>query len=44
MSLTPNYYQDRVCLNVLAKSVENARDCYEAAEGHVVLGVLSKKI
>ena len=42
MSLTPNYYQDRVCLNVLANSVENARDCYEAAEGHVVLGVLSK--
>ena len=43
MSLTPNYYQDRVCLNVLANSVENARDCYEAAEGHVILGVLSKK-
>ena len=42
MSLTPNYYQDRVSLNVLANSVENARDCYEAAEGHVVLGVLSK--
>lgn len=42
MSLTPNYYKDRVSLNVLANSVENARDCYSAAEGHVVLGVLSK--
>lgn len=42
MSLTPNYYKERVCLNVLANSVENARDCYTAAEGHVVLGVLSK--
>lgn len=43
MSLTPNYLNERICLNVLANSVENAKDCYEAAEGHVVLGVLSKK-
>lgn len=42
MSLTPNYLEDRLCLNVLANSVENAKDCYEAAEGHVILGVLSK--
>lgn len=42
MRLEPNYYQDRVCLNVLANSVANAKDCYEAAKGHVVLGVLSK--
>lgn len=42
MSLVPKYYQDRVCLNVLANSIQNAKDCYEAAEGHVVLGVLSK--
>lgn len=42
MLLTPNYLADRVCLNVLANSVENAKDCYKAAEGHVVLGVLSK--
>ncbi|WP_379945950.1 KDGP aldolase family protein [Enterococcus devriesei] len=42
MSLLPNYYQNRVCLNVLANSVDNARECYQAAEGHVVLGVLSK--
>lgn len=42
MTLTPNYLEDRICLNVLANSVENAKACYEAAEGHVVLGVLSK--
>lgn len=42
MSLQPNYLEDRICLNVLANSVENAKGCYEAAEGHVILGVLSK--
>lgn len=40
--LKPNYYQDRVALNVLANSVANAEACYKAAEGHVVLGVLTK--
>ncbi|MTH47884.1 2-dehydro-3-deoxy-phosphogluconate aldolase [Intestinirhabdus alba] len=42
MRLTPNFYRDRVCLNVLAGSKENARAVYEAAEGHVLVGVLSK--
>lgn len=42
MSLVPNFLENRVCLNVLANSVENAKACYEAAEEHVVLGVLSK--
>lgn len=42
MSKTPNYLENRICLNVLANSVENAKACYQAAEGHVVLGVLSK--
>ncbi|BAP85137.1 hypothetical protein LOOC260_105800 [Paucilactobacillus hokkaidonensis JCM 18461] len=42
MQLKPNYLDDRICLNVLANSVENAEACYEAAEGHVVLGVLTK--
>lgn len=42
MNKQPNYYQNRICLNVLAHSVANAKECYEAAEGHVVLGVLSK--
>lgn len=38
----PNFYKNRISLNVLANSVENAKACYEAAEGYVVLGVLSK--
>ncbi|MCD1126767.1 KDGP aldolase family protein [Jinshanibacter sp. LJY008] len=42
MKLSPNYYKDRVCLNVLAGSRENAREVYAAAEKHVVVGVLSK--
>jgi len=43
MTLTPNFYQDRLCLNVLAGSKENARAIWQAAEGHVLVGVLSKK-
>lgn len=35
------YYNDRICLNVLAGSKENAKEIYEAAEGYVVVGVLS---
>ncbi|MCL1990722.1 MAG: KDGP aldolase family protein [Defluviitaleaceae bacterium] len=42
MSLQPNYLKDCLCLNVLAGSVQNAKACYEAAKGHVILGVLSK--
>ena len=42
MKKTPNYYQGKISLNVLANSVENAKACYEAAEGHIILGVLSK--
>ncbi|MCS2156561.1 KDGP aldolase family protein [Scandinavium sp. H11S7] len=42
MKLTPNFYRDRVCLNVLAGSKANASEVYEAAEGHVLVGVLSK--
>lgn len=38
----PNYLKGRLALNVLAGSVENAKACYAAAEGHVVVGVLSK--
>ncbi len=36
-----NYYRDRICLNVLAGSLDNAKEIYEAAEHHVVVGVLS---
>lgn len=42
MKKAPNFLNDRIALNVLANSVENAKDCYEAAEGNIVLGVLSK--
>lgn len=42
MKLKPNYYKNRVCLNVLANSIENAKEIYAAAESHVVIGVLSK--
>ena len=42
MQKFPNYYKNRVCLNVLSSTVKNAQECYEAAEGNIVLGVLSK--
>ncbi|UQY43680.1 KDGP aldolase family protein [Erwinia sp. PK3-005] len=42
MTLTPNFYHQRVCLNVLAGSKDNAQAIWQAAEGHVLVGVLSK--
>lgn len=42
MKLSPNFYHDHVCLNVLAGSHQNAKDIYKAAESFVVVGVLSK--
>lgn len=42
MRKTPNYLNDKVCLNVLANSLENAIDVYNAAKGHVLVGLLSK--
>lgn len=42
MKLSPNFYCDRVCLNVLAGSHQNAKDICVAAENFVVVGVLSK--
>lgn len=38
----PKFYNDRVCLNVLAGGYENAKAIYDAVDGHVVIGVLSK--
>lgn len=35
-------YKNRAALNVLAGSIENAKEVFDAAEGHVVVGVLSK--
>ena len=42
MNKTPHYLNDKICLNVLANSLENAKAIYEAAEGHVLVGLLSK--
>ncbi|WP_408011088.1 2-dehydro-3-deoxy-phosphogluconate aldolase [Pseudalkalibacillus sp. A8] len=42
MNIEKHFYQNRVALNVLANSIENAKEVFEAAEGHVLLGVLSK--
>ncbi|MFD2924017.1 2-dehydro-3-deoxy-phosphogluconate aldolase [Halobacillus naozhouensis] len=41
-NITKRFYKDRVALNVLANSVENAKEVFSAAEGHVLIGVLSK--
>lgn len=40
--MSNRFYKDRVSLNVLANSLENAKDIYDAAEGFVIVGVLSK--
>lgn len=42
MNIEKRFYQNRVALNVLANSMENAKEVFEAAEGHVLVGVLSK--
>lgn len=36
-----NFYRGRVAINVLAKDPANAREVYDAAEGHAVIGILS---
>lgn len=36
------FYRDRLCLNVLVNSLKNAKEIYDATEGHVLLGILSK--
>lgn len=40
--LDKHFYKDRVSLNVLANHPENAKAVFEAGEGHVLIGVLSK--
>lgn len=40
--IAKRFYKDRVALNVLAKDIANAKEVFEAAEGHVLVGVLSK--
>ncbi|NMA74996.1 MAG: oxo-acid lyase [Bacteroidales bacterium] len=41
MSSQINFYKDKICLNVLAGSVQNAVDCFQAGKGNVLIGVLS---
>ncbi|HCU0296576.1 TPA: 2-dehydro-3-deoxy-phosphogluconate aldolase [Citrobacter sedlakii] len=36
-----NFYRQRVAINVLAKDIANAREIYDAGEGHAVIGILS---
>ena len=36
-----NWFNDRLCLNVLAKNLENAVEIYKATKGNVLVGVLS---
>lgn len=42
MHINQRFYNNRVALNVLANSIDNAKEVFEAAEGHVLVGVLSK--
>ena len=37
-----SFIDDRICLNVLVKDKENAREVLEASEGYVLMGLLSK--
>ena len=41
-NISKRFYKNRVALNVLASSIENAKEVFEAAEGYVLVGVLSK--
>jgi uncharacterized protein (TIGR03581 family) len=38
----PQFFKDKVCLNVLTGSLINAADICEVAEGNVLVGILSK--
>lgn len=35
------FLNDRICLNCLTQSVDNAKSLYEVTEGHILLGLLS---
>ncbi|MCD9022055.1 2-dehydro-3-deoxy-phosphogluconate aldolase [Cohnella silvisoli] len=41
-NITKRFYKGRAALNVLANHVDNAKEVFEAAEGYVLVGVLSK--
>lgn len=36
-----HFYKDRICLNVLGNSIQNAQQIVDAADGNVIVGVLS---
>ncbi|WP_368486038.1 KDGP aldolase [Spiroplasma sp. DGKH1] len=36
------FIKDRVCINVLAKDINNAQDIKTAGQGHVLIGILAK--
>lgn len=36
-----NFYKDKVCLNVLTQSLENAKEINEIMDGNVALGLLT---
>lgn len=42
MKKVPNYLNDKICLNVLVNTLDNAKELYEATDGHILLGLLSK--
>lgn len=42
MKKVPNYLNDKICLNVLTNSLENAKELYDVTNGHILLGLLSK--
>ena len=42
MKLTPKFYKDRICLNVLGNTIENAKELFDASEGYILVGLLSK--
>ncbi|GGE26933.1 4-hydroxy-2-ketovalerate aldolase [Pullulanibacillus camelliae] len=42
MPILKRFYKERIALNVLANSLQNAQEVFAAAEGHVLVGVLSK--
>ncbi|GLX69754.1 2-dehydro-3-deoxy-phosphogluconate aldolase [Paenibacillus glycanilyticus] len=41
-TITKRFYEGRIALNVLANSIDNAKAVFDAAEGYVLVGVLSK--
>ena len=42
MTYERRFLKGRICLNVLGNSLENAKDIFDATQGHVLVGLLSK--